>query len=654
MSTHGEREIPGVPAQKGRAGDGGGLPTERTGTARSHASEVAAAGGDAGHTPVDFGDIQGLLRFGFKHHTEAVILLLCVRDAAAARRWLSCVEVTSAVTLDPVPPTALQVALSRAGLEALGVPANAIAGFSEEFLEGMAGDANRTRRLGDVDASAPDLWDWGGRDREPHVAVLLYAMPGRLETLQGDTESACADGFDVLYRLPTTDMGGAEPFGFADGLSQPQVDWSRELPAVDKQQLSYRNLSCLGEFVLGYPNEYGLYTPRPTLDGSRDPTGLLPRAEDSPDSADLGRNGSYLVIRQLRQDVRAFWRALDARAGGVDVEREWLASQLVGRTLSGEPIVVDRAATAIGTGGATAAGGRTSATGMAGATGATGTTGMTGTTGAASAGGTASSMQYAGGTATATKVAAASASAAAASDIPNDFTFNSDPAGHRCPIGAHIRRTNPRTADLPPGGTGFISKLIRTLGLNSNSRAQDLAASTRFHRLLRRGREYGVLVTPEEALRLQAPVESGLYFMCLNANIQRQFEFVQSAWIMSTHFNGLHNESDPLLGQRTPSAGDPSKPGPAGEKPPGAGGQSNTGLRDQSRPGAEGQSNMGPRGQSKPGAGGLRCDYFSLPQPDGPTRRLENLPQFVTVAGGAYFFLPGIRALRWLASTDAA
>jgi deferrochelatase/peroxidase EfeB len=228
----------------------------------------------------------------------------------------------------------------------------------------------------------------------------------------------------------------------------------------------------------------------------------------------------------------------------------------------------------------------------------------------------------------------------------NAFTFDADPAGHRCPIGAHIRRTNPRTADLPPGGAGVISQLIRTLGLASQARAQDLAASTRFHRVLRRGREYGVQMTPEQALgqlapdigprsaaavaptpvstlapaaaavaaRMPAPgatpaqpgaAESGLHFVCLNANIQRQFEFVQSAWIMSTKFNGLHEESDPLLGNRLP--------GPAG----------------------------------------TRCDYFTMPRADGPTRRLEKLPQFVTVAGGAYFFLPGIRALRFLAASGA-
>ena len=43
-------------------------------------------------------------------------------------------------------------------------------------------------------------------------------------------------------------------------------------------------------------------------------------------------------------------------------------------------------------------------------------------------------------------------------------------------------------------------------------------------------------------------------------------------------------------------------------------------------------------------------DGFSIPQADGPDRRLSGLPQFVTVLGGAYFFLPGIRALRYLAT----
>jgi deferrochelatase/peroxidase EfeB len=114
-----------------------------------------------------------------------------------------------------------------------------------------------------------------------------------------------------------------------------------------------------------------------------------------------------------------------------------------------------------------------------------------------------------------------------------------------------------------------------------------------------------VRLTPAEALSAPA-APAGIHFICLNANIQRQFEFVQGAWLMSTKFNGLHDESDPLMGNRLP------------------------------------------------GAAGTRCDYFSMPQAGGPTQRLEGLPQFVTVSGGAYFFLPGIRALRFLVAPDAS
>ncbi len=86
------------------------------------------------------------------------------------------------------------------------------------------------------------------------------------------------------------------------------------------------------------------------------------------------------------------------------------------------------------------------------------------------------------------------------------------------------------------------------------------------------------------------------------ANIKRQFEFVQSAWVMGSKFAGLTGERDPLLGHRVPDLG------------------------------------------------GSPTDGFSIPQADGPDRRLSGLPQFVTVRGGAYFFLPGKRALRYLAT----
>ena len=51
----------------------------------------------------------------------------------------------------------------------------------------------------------------------------------------------------------------------------------------------------------------------------------------------------------------------------------------------------------------------------------------------------------------------------------NHFTYASDPAGLRCPIGAHVRRANPRTGDLPAGTRSLFARLLRMLGFKSSS-----------------------------------------------------------------------------------------------------------------------------------------------------------------------------------------
>ncbi|MGR4869914.1 Dyp-type peroxidase [Variovorax sp. LARHSF232] len=490
---------------------------------------------------VDHDDIQGLVRFGYRKLTQASFLLLRVRDVAAARAWLARCPVSSAREQSPPPRTALQVAMSYPGLRALGLAEGIVQGFSREFIAGMSSDDSRARRLGDLGANDPARWQWGGMPQEvPHVLLMLYALPGELDAWQQQTLDQCAAGFERMAVLSTADMDGVEPFGFVDGISQPSLDWARRRPVRDAEQLDYSNLSCLGEYLLGYPNEYGEYTDRPLLADELDPEGLLPRAEESPERVDLGRNGSYLVLRQLRQDVAGFWRFVHAAAGGDATQREQLAAAMVGRTRDGEPLV--------------------------------------GRQGEAIEG---------------------------EDDALNSFSYRGDRRGERCPIGAHIRRSNPRNADLPPGGRGLLSRLIRTLGFDADALAQDHVSSTRFHRLLRRGREYGVGLSVDAALAGTAPPGeeegTGLHFICLGASIARQFEFVQGAWIAGTRFAGLHGESDPLLGHRLP------------------------GLDQEP------------------------TDGFSMPTDSGCDARLAGLPQFVTVVGGAYFFLPGIRALRYIA-----
>lgn len=509
------------------------------------------------HADVDYTDVQGMVRYGFAQMTEAVYLLLNVRDADAARTWLAQAPVTTALERSPVPSTALQVAFTRQGLEALEVPARAMAGFSSEFLAGMAGDANRSRRLGDVGANAPAAWEWGAQGRVPHMVVMFFAEPGMLDGwMQSVRGTWFQQGFNEIGRLTTSNLGGREHFGFIDGISQPLPDWNRtRTVTVNGSQIEYGNLVCLGEFLLGYPNEYNRYTDRPLLDASEPASDGLPDAEDQPGKKDLGRNGTYVVMRQLKQDVRAFWQYVDEATRAVHATGYGVAEALLGRALEdGAPLTP------------------------------------------------ASPNPIAG-------VGAVGSPAKRAQDAKlNQFNYAADADGTHCPFGAHIRRGNPRTPDLPGNPSGVVSQLIHQLGFGVTNLREERAASARFHRVLRRGREYGPGLSPGEAMQPapQGDPERGLHFVALNANIERQFEFVQNAWIAGTKFDGLTEESDPLLGNREPVEGDPF------------------------------------------------TNSFSMPQAGKVRRRILEMPQFTTVRGGAYFFLPGIRALRYLCKAKGA
>src|SRR5205085_3983279 len=112
--------------------------------------------------------------------------------------------------------------------------------FSAEFLAGMTEDS-RSRRLGDVENNDPSQWQWGYGAGMPHLMVMFFAEPGRLEALVQQCKSdAWKAAFEEQRWLGTADLDGVEPFGFADGISQPQPDWERQRD-VAPPQIDYTN-----------------------------------------------------------------------------------------------------------------------------------------------------------------------------------------------------------------------------------------------------------------------------------------------------------------------------------------------------------------------------------------------------------------------------
>jgi Dyp-type peroxidase family len=108
-------------------------------------------------------------------------------------------------------------------------------------------------------------------------------------------------------------------------------------------------------------------------------------------------------------------------------------------------------------------------------------------------------------------------------DRINDFSYANDPKGLRCPLGAHVRRANPRDMQ------GFFGGLL-----------------TNRHRIIRRGRTYGAPLP--EGVTEDDGQDRGLAFVCFNADIWRQFETIQALWIDDGDPLGCGADKDFLIG----------------------------------------------------------------------------------------------------------
>ncbi|MCU0728575.1 MAG: cytochrome P450 [Sphingopyxis sp.] len=421
------------------------------------------------------------------------------------------------------------LALSAAGLVHLGIADDAaqLSGFPFAFRQGMRA---RWRQLVD-----PEQADWVVDDDQHILAHYLFAT-------QREADDALAEIDQVLG---PAGLGGAlnfvqssgprphpvtndasvefEPFGFRDGISQPALRGTLSELRADPD-----NLLEPGEFLLGYRAGGGHVAPGPRVARQTDAWDLLPDVTTEPDQAwpafrrqqlsaspwrDLGRNGSFLVLRQFRQNVPGF-EAFCAQTAetlrssypglsstlGVAIDSEWVAAKLVGRWKDG--IALSR------------------------------------------------------------RPRPPRSTASDFIDRPDtSIRFGREDArGFGCPLGAHVRRANPRDSLLPDD--------------------PDAITITNRHRLLRRGRPWH----SEDG-------SAGLTFIALCADIERQFEFIQSQWIAAKSFHGLPDEQDPLVMGHT---------------------------------------------------------RFSIPTHAGPVR-IDIPNAYVTLEGGGYFFLPSRGALRYIA-----
>lgn len=448
-------------------------------------------------THLEFNDIQGFIIRSFVKLPYAGYLFFTISDPILFKTWLANAlqqgRITAANIRNPHEGICTTIAFSALGLHKLLGKGLLADSFPLEFMEGMVQE-HRSRLLGDYAGNSPQQWRWGNGDGIEGIVILtadgIHEVENELDAFSNPAANGIQEITRVYAALPAD---GKEPFGFADGISQPIIKGTdREEQVHTHNSREYQlHAVAAGEFILGYPDGSQTLPRTPAISPALDPQGYLQPHHERPELRDFGRNGSFLVVRQLAQDVDAFNNYINQSPNPHEC-----AEKMVGRKRNGEPLVQDP------------------------------------------------NSQH---------------------GHQNDFDYMQDPKGMGCPIGAHLRRTNPRSS------------------VHASS-LEDALEVTNRHRILRRGRVYQ-----------DKNNEVGLMFLCINASISRQFEFIQSTWSNDPFFQTLAGEKDPITGTRCPA-----------------------------------------------------FNAFTIPQAPYRTK-LTQLPQWVQVKGGAYFFMPGLSSLAVIA-----
>jgi len=297
---------------------------------------------------IEIEDVQGLILRGFGSLKASCYLALQIRDLEGARAWLREIARELTPAAEPVTDRHVNVAFSYLALEKLGLSPSTLAGFANAFLEGVDGGkaVHRSAALGDVGESAPENWRWGNAQRPVEIALLLFARDeAGIEAFTAfHRERLDKHGLAIIGEFGSLELPGRkEHFGFRDGISQPAI---RNANPPDErlgvlEQDRAENTVEPGEFLFGYTNQYGELPHGPCVDAELDRAGILaPHPAWSGMVHDFGRNGSYLVWRQLEEHAHEFWRTIHANAADDPAARTKLAAKFFGRWPSGAPLAL--------------------------------------------------------------------------------------------------------------------------------------------------------------------------------------------------------------------------------------------------------------------------------------------------------------------------
>jgi len=289
------------------------------------------------------GTIQGGILSAYEDITHGAMLLCRIKDPIAAGRFMRALPITREGAEPRKGKPRYNISFTYAGLVNMRVDADDLASLPQEFREGMEA---RAGMLGDVRANHPSNWNLPERliqndatEETPRVQMssvdfvlqLRCSKRGKaydgvwseshplFEQVQALEELNGREGIQVLsiqamahQRDPKHDNKIREHFGFIDGLSQPELKTD---PKLDTER--WNNEAAIGDVLVGHNNSY--YDP----------------AYDKQRQGNFLDNGSFLVVRKLRQDVAA----LESNLPKQKAARTKVLSKMMGRTPNGRPLI---------------------------------------------------------------------------------------------------------------------------------------------------------------------------------------------------------------------------------------------------------------------------------------------------------------------------